>query len=379
MAILKKNPVSPSDLQALIQIKNKPYLIRHQLKRMIESSASTKEISESQFMPNLTSIMILDEKGIQQLAYNNKDNEYKSCRSGKLAGYNHALRTNNFLFACNNHLITRLDHEFHLEKSMPLTRIGACVADRELLYISADGQLIILDEELTILRRMPLGIYSDSGKMKNAHDIVVHENIAYLLDNISHPVFILRVDVSDPKQPKHIQETEIEYVNHHLDAQWVAPAQNEWRIIQSSSHMGGSFQWLLKFSLISGKLKDRVLLFRDLDDPDSWRRIDGWVEAVDPKSPEWMVIRKDNEYFLGRLSMESGELLKQGLLPLGMHSDLEQGGEGRWVIKHNGDLIYIIRDFQLWVIRSGEKPEILVFQKFDEKILDIVFPDPQLD
>ena len=203
--------------------------------------------------------------------------------------------------------------------------------------------------------------------------------MAYLLDNMSYPIYTLKIDVKDPQQPQIVQDTQIEFINHHLDFQWVVPEQNEWRIIQSSSHMGGSFQWLLKFSLISGKLKDRILLFRDTKNADSWRRIDGWVEAIDSHSPEWMVIRKDSEYFLGRLSMETGELMKQGLLTLGMRSDLEQGSEGQWRIKHEEDMLYIIRDFQLWVIRSGEKPEILVFQKFGEKILDMVFPNSYLD
>ena len=381
ITLLQQFPIEPTEIDTLRRKRDEPFLIRQQLLSLEKKKSPKmhKDESANVSIPlfHLPFLMVLNEKGISQMTYDGIKNEYEVSHFSEHAGYSHMVQSKNFLFVTNNHSIARLDRNLNLEKSVELDKIGACVSDRGLLYVSTNGYFIILDEDLSIISSLPMGIFSaHSGKKKNAHDIVNYENIAYLIDNMVAPVYTLKFNVADPKHPRILQETEIDYVNQHLDVQWIAPERNEWRIIQSSSNMGGSFQWVLKFSLISGKLKDRILLFRDTESADSWRRIDGWVEAVNPLSPEWMVIRKDSEYFLGRLSMETGELLKQGLLSLGVDATTQSRWDKHWKMRCNGDLVFVFNDLQLWVIRIGEKPEILVYQKFNEKILDMAFSNP---
>jgi hypothetical protein len=211
---------------------------------MIRDKIKSKDNDESLNSPHLPSFMVLNENGISQMDYDSVDNKFKaSCFSGN-KGFHHLVQSKNFVFVTNDHLISRLDRKFCPRKSIELEKIGACVSDRGLLYVSANGYFIILDKDLNVISQLPLGIFSDySGKKKNAHDIAIKGNVAFLLDNVVEPVYTLKIDMKDQEHPRIMQETEIDYVNQHLDAQWVVPEQNEWRIIQSSSNMGGSFQW----------------------------------------------------------------------------------------------------------------------------------------
>ena len=378
IVILQNSPIMPAEIDALLQKKDEPFLIRQQLLSIKREKIKSMDADASLNRLHLPSFMVLNEKGISQMDYDSFGNVFKeNCFSGN-AGYHHLVQSKNFLFATDDHLIARLDQKFCPIKSIELEKIGACVSNRDLLYMSANGYFMILDKDLNIISRLPLGIFSaHSKKMGNVDDIAIEGNMAYLIDNKSNLDSTLKIDIAESKRPKIVQETGIEFVSQHLDAQWIASEQNEWRIIQSSIGMNGASQWLLKFSLISGKLKDNIRLFKTIENSNPWRRYDGWIEAVDPNSPEWMVIWKDNEYFLGRLSMETGELLKKGLLSLGEYADSGSRREKHWEMSCNGVLVFICNDLQLWVIRSGEKPEILVYQKFDEKILDMVFFGPE--
>jgi HEAT repeat protein len=374
IAMLQKFSIDSAEIDALLKKIDAPFLIRQQLLRMKTDKIKSMDDEGSLIPLHLPSFITLNERGISQMDYDSFGNEFKeNCFSGN-SGYHHLVQSKNFVFVMNDHVIARLDRELNPANIAELGKIGACVSDRDLLYISANGYFLILDKDLNIISRLPVGIFSaHSKKMENVDDIAIQGNMAYLIDNKSNLDSTLKIDIAESKRPKIVQETGIEFVSQHLDAQWIASEQNEWRIIQSSIGMNGASQWLLKFSLISGKLKDNIRLFKAIENSNPWRRYDGWIEAVDPNSPEWMVIWKDNEYFLGRLSMETGELLKKGLLSLGVYADSESRREKHWKMKCNGDLIFIFNDLQLWVILIGDKPEILVYQKFGEKILDMVF------
>ncbi len=117
--------------------------------------------------------------------------------------------------------------------------IGAVTAYRNKILVCAEGSLIVLDSSLEELGRVSLEI--SEGWVKNAHDIFVHNDIAYLLDNIMFPIYILKADIEDFSNPQIIERLQIYGINQHLDHQWLDTVNNQWAVVQSESTHGGYY------------------------------------------------------------------------------------------------------------------------------------------
>ncbi|NEQ40885.1 MAG: hypothetical protein F6K40_33575 [Okeania sp. SIO3I5] len=122
------------------------------------------------------------------------------------------------------------------------TNVAAIATDGNHIFICTDGKLIALNQDLETLDEVNLELldFLWGGEKKNAHDILIYQSIAYLLDNVVSPTYVLRVDISNPNNLQILSTFHISGINHHLRTQWINPDLNQWCILQSYSTQGGS-------------------------------------------------------------------------------------------------------------------------------------------
>lgn len=106
--------------------------------------------------------------------------------------------------------------------------ITALATDGENIFISAEGDLIVLNSDLAIVGRVELTVMW--GK-KNAHDIFVYQKIAYVLDNVEMPVFIFKFDCSDFNNIRLLDKRELS-TSGHLDTQWLDATTGRWYVLE---------------------------------------------------------------------------------------------------------------------------------------------------
>lgn len=139
------------------------------------------------------------------------------------------------IFPNSQQKIIQLSRDFKKVKVRKFIEIAAMAINGEIVFVGTEGKLILLDRDLETLGQVNLEL----GK-KNTHDILVYQSIAYLLDNVIEPTYILRVNVSNPVRPQIISNSHIFGINHHLRKQWLNPELNQWCILQSYGTQAGS-------------------------------------------------------------------------------------------------------------------------------------------
>lgn len=164
----------------------------------------------------------------------------------------HQLATiGNDIFVSTSKKILKLDNNFKQVASREFRGVKAFAADENSLFVCAEGCLIALDTRLEELSRAHL-VISDRRDTKDAHDIVLLENMAYLLDNILSPIYLFRVDTANPKNLTVTARLDYEGVNTELDCQWLDPDRDEWCVVESTRIGAGFGQSIAVFPLTTG-------------------------------------------------------------------------------------------------------------------------------
>lgn len=145
--------------------------------------------------------------------------------------------------------IVKLSRGLEKVKVREFAEIAAIDIDGETIFVGTEGRLVSLDRDLEILGEVDLELPSFRGGKKNTHDILVYDSVAYLLDNVIEPTYILRVDVSNPSHLQIISTFDIVGVNHHLKRQWLNPDLNQWCILQSYGTQAGSGENIITFPM----------------------------------------------------------------------------------------------------------------------------------
>lgn len=130
-----------------------------------------------------------------------------------------------------------LDAKFNEVDSFNIRKIYDFDVRDGIAYLLVNEGLMLLDTN----KKMPDAILQVEGFVKPAHDIIIRDNYAYLLDNIVMPLYIHIIDISDPRNPiKHTKE--FEGVNSHLAAQDVV--EGKWYVLEVMTVMNGHFEFV---------------------------------------------------------------------------------------------------------------------------------------
>lgn len=125
----------------------------------------------------------------------------------------------------------------------------AIAATDDRIYAASETEFTVFDDELTELgtARLPPGLQG-----KDMEDLVIHGDSAYIVDDVMEPLYLLRVDITDPSKPRYAEAVEILEVNQTLGEQWIVPERNLWMVVQRTSTRTGQTENVLITAMEGG-------------------------------------------------------------------------------------------------------------------------------
>ena len=215
----------------------------------------------------------------------------------------------------NEQVIMKLDNNLELadkkqlkQQQLPFSSsfsVGTAVYKNHLL-ISLDGKLLILNQELDMIGEVSLEI------PKNADNILVYQDKAFLLDNVVEPIFILQADLTQLEQPRILEKIELYGTNIHLKQQWLNPQLNHWYVIKTSATQEASTESILTFSMDKNiKEKSSQLIFHQSFSEESSLAASQDYQIIDITQlpPTWAIIQKEDDKKLYLTKMATKEFV----------------------------------------------------------------------
>ncbi len=273
----------------------------------IQISIPVKNVKSNQHVKFPDMITIIAGNGVYLLAFNSEIDQYEKALFSRNSGLVDGVYCGKDLYLFKHNEVIRLNEKFEKVDSRKLKKIDSIATDDRNVFLSANGFFIALDPELNVLSKVSLKCHDSN---KNAHDILLYKKTAYLLDNIIYPIFVFKVDISNPASMSISGQVEFEGINPHLDMQWINPAKGHWNIVESFDVHGGSGQIAHIFPLNgSGKeisqqtLYERVIESKSKDKGQK-------LFAVTPIPPVWGVIRNSEKKLVFSFIKANGSKLK---------------------------------------------------------------------
>ncbi|MDY7007591.1 MAG: hypothetical protein SWX82_27570 [Cyanobacteriota bacterium] len=285
--------------------------------------------------------------------------------------------------------IVKLSRGLEKVKVREFAEIAAITVDGETIFIGTEGKLVSLDRDLEILDEIDLKLPGMFGRgKKNTHDILVYGSVAYLLDNVVEPIYILRVDVSNPSHLQIISKFKIFGTNHHLKRQWLNPSLNQWYILQSYATQAGSGENIITFSMNrstgSGDFSDSQIPFpfklnsmaseylAISDSNFGGSEFEGTkLITVTSLPPNWAVIHdRQEQFYLALINTQNNYIVFDRKVHLGELKDCYLKAE----IMPMDKLLFIVLKgsksnnlfTRLLLIDIAQKPSIILNQDLDE-------------
>jgi hypothetical protein len=178
-------------------------------------------------------------------------------------------------------------------KRQQFPNIGALTTDGKHLFVSVAGDFIILDEDWQPLSQAELTVWGNSKK--NAHDILIINNTAYLLDNVVLPIYIFKFDCADRHNIQQLYCQEIEASFPHLEAQWVDIETQRWYILARDGNRFVPGQYLYTSDSFDPLMSGKFQVVRE-DNIENWDYVEYYrdreILALTQQVPLWMVVRE---------------------------------------------------------------------------------------
>lgn len=133
-----------------------------------------------------------------------------------------------------------------LKKIKDIPFVHAITSDQKYFYTSHDSSFNIYDCQFKLISSVKYPIEKD------AHDILIQDGKAFLLDNIMCPIYLFIIDIANIKKPKLTAAIEDQCVNCHLNYQWINKEKKEWYVVSEFAHMGGSGHTITTYNYSNG-------------------------------------------------------------------------------------------------------------------------------
>ncbi len=254
-----------------------------------------------------------------------------------------------------NKLIS-LKEDFSEKNSISFGNIRTFRIFDEFIYVCGEGDLIVLNYDLEEMGRIDLNLKGWEDP-KDAHDIIVYQDIAYLLDNLVVPTYILKVDVSSKENMEILETREIFGVYTSLLFHWLNPELKQWLIIISESGRFGSSNSIGVYSTEEVSLINRQNIYssiRDFEGLDKTEISGIKIAAVTDFSPAWAII-SDEGLFLAKItSNKDGEVDFQKIFEINID------GRIRFIEEKEDHLFLLIGEtFMVFDVNKPSKPVIV--------------------
>jgi len=274
---------------------------------------------------------------------------YKKEKKINLPDVKGAVSLDNYIFVNSEGEIIKINDKLEKTISKKFKNCGAMATDGTNLFISADNSFIALDENLKELSRVNL--FEAFKREKNAHDIIIYNGTAYLLDNCIIPMYILRMDIRNPGNIELKEKIIIEDINPHLVCQWLNPELDRWAIVQAYSHRGGNGQNVRIFSMKEGKEEcSKQRIFESLNFRKS-KKEGTRIKAVTALPPTWALVQSvEDKYQLAGINSKNGKISFSKFLDLNELNMHKTSSSARFIIKRAGNYLLISHGMMLIVI-----------------------------
>ena len=243
------------------------------------------------------------------LAFNEETQTYSVETSTEIPGVLDAVFSAARLFLRTDDTVIGLDPDLQRKTTITYASLAALSASGRDVFVSTDDSFIALTRDLKEVGRITLDC---DGYAKNAHDILTHNDMAYLLDNIVFPLFLFRVDISDPFNMQILDRIRFEDVYGHLDRQWLVPEQGQWIVLHSYVGMMGGGQIAHAYPAGSGyqSFWDQTIASYDYSTSMEGARVVG--STLLP--PIWAVIEDARGYHLAKVRTDTESVIFENVV-----------------------------------------------------------------
>lgn len=218
------------------------------------------------------------------------------------------------LYALGEDAVYRVSRDLESIAVEGFQSTGAFACADGTVLLAAEESLIALDGQMARIGQVELGVGKD------AHDIIVHGGKAFLIDDKYMPVYLIKLDISNPQEMRIDEKIGFGGVYGHLALQWLDPKRDRWIVLYTPLHR----EILLSFSMTenadsdtphldSGFEKHQFNQFKRMGikpaapinkQPLYTKKRDGgtgpagiFVESASALAPAWTVIRPASSRF----------------------------------------------------------------------------------
>ena len=349
-------------------------VIKFEAEKPLLPPSTTPQFDTIKFAPGvLPDLILADSEGIKHLAYDPKTKKYDIKNSLNLEVFAIAVSKDDRhvenLYISTANGILRLDSDLEIiNEGLGGSVPAALEASGEYVFATADGKFYTLDKNLKKLGEVTL---LEQG-FKDAHNILLYKNFAYLLDNVVNPIYLFKVDVGNLRQPKILKEIELFGINYHLQNQWLDPEKNRWVIVENSTSMMGQGQGLLVYNMETSKeLNVDSNYFKKFNDyPDKIEResFGTNILAALESSPIWAVGEKlDQKYYVFEIRLGNDKPEFTNIIDLKLEADSSLAHAN---LQKAGNFLIITLDKTLIVV-DLEKKRVVLHQILSSQVSDM--------
>ncbi len=179
-------------------------------------------------------LVISGRKGMVKLKYDPTSQQYQKVAELKNVSFRELFGDANNIFSYKDDTIYRIGKDFTINVSKKVGKISSMAVNDENVFIAVETDFIILNKELEEVSRLFLEIRMD----KEIDNIIIHDNKAYLMDNIRYPIYLFCVDVTNIKLPKIITTIFLLDVEIYPLNQWLNTEDEQWLLTYYSPKRG---------------------------------------------------------------------------------------------------------------------------------------------
>ena len=318
-------------------------------------------------LEHLPDIILASESEIIRFVHNNQTNTYNMTGSYELPNVIGMERIGDNFIVNHDGGLVLLDRNLSMINKIQMKRPLDIGVSGEFIYACSNNSLYGISSDLQITDRIHLNTSEWMGG-KDAHDILIHEGSAYLLDNVIEPIYVFKMNISDPYNLSMDLGFEISGVNQHLRSQWIDPDSGQWFILQHSCSQAGTYEYIRCYSCKDGSLlwvKETFYEFWMYDRPEEGF----YINAVTESSPGWMLTSSNDDHHLR--SYENADTQIKMTKELDLSSDFSGHIFPHGSIEERGNLLFISIYDQLVVVDVERDPVIVLSQTIKEPIVDV--------
>ncbi|MCK5682739.1 hypothetical protein KAJ27_01400 [bacterium] len=235
-------------------------------------------------------LTIITKNGVFLLDYNSTEKKYEKTQKFRTSGIIGGVKNDHGIFIFKINKLIKLSQSLKLKKVVKFKNIESIAANNKNIYISAEESFISLDNDLNMLGKVILKCHD---RPKNAHDILLYHNTAYLLDNVVYPIFVFKVNIQNPTSLTIAGKVEFMGLNPHLDMQWLNPSKSQWNIVESFTVLGGEGQLVHCFPMISGQKENFQQSLYDKLRSEKHETKGFKIYATTKLPPIWAIVRNE--------------------------------------------------------------------------------------